>query len=562
MLDSLIVNNYALIDKLTVEFTKGLNVLTGETGAGKSILIGALGLLLGSKADTSMIRSGYEETLVSCTLVLKKNSEISSWLNGHGIKIEDNVLIIRRTVKRNGRGSVFIQSVPVTRAELSELAGYLFDIHGQHEHQSLLNLENHRKLLDRYGGTENLASDFNNIFKQLSQKKESFKRLVNDEKERKREIDILKYSVDEIKRAALTAGEEEELEEEYKILSNFEKLFGLLEDVYGNLSESRGGALSYMRNARNSLDQIVRIDTKLAGLVQELENTFYAVEEIGEEIRKYRSGIQYSPERMAVAEERLSAIRSLEAKYGSSTREIIEYCSKCEADLERLSNWEDERRKLEAEIKNLEREILAKAEVLSKKRRAAADALQAKVENELKNLGMSKVRFRVTVEEKKGESGKPVIGSLGKDHIEFVIAPNQGEPFKKLKNIASGGELSRVMLAIKSILSSSDSIDTLIFDEIDAGIGGQIAVTVGEKLKRLSSEKQVICITHLATIAVQADNHIIVEKHEEKGRTLTTVRSIENDRRVEEIARMLSGDADAEVSLRHARELLSKYDRI
>ncbi|MCD6121058.1 MAG: DNA repair protein RecN [Spirochaetales bacterium] len=562
MLNSLSVNNYALIDRLTVDFTAGFNVLTGETGAGKSILIGALGLLLGSKADSSMIRSGAEETLVSCVITLNNNEEINKWLGEHGISPDDNTLIVRRTVKKNGRSTIFIQSVPVTRAELNELASFLFDIHGQHEHQSLLNLDNHRKLLDRYGGTEILAKRFHELFKKLSEMKESFNKLVNDEKQRNREIDILKYSITEIKNVDLHTGEEEELEDEFKILSNYEKLFELLENAYSNTAESRGGALSYMRNARNALDQVVRINPKMASLVQELENSFYAVEEISDELRKYQNSIEFDPERMAVVEERLSVIRMLESKYGNSIDEILEYLSKCEEDLERLSNWENERHKLEVEIKKYEKEVRAQAQVLSEKRRTAGKALETKIESELKNLGMEKARFRVHIEEKKGDSGKPVIGSLGKDYIEFVIAPNQGEPYKKLRSIASGGELSRVMLAIKSVLSSSDSIDTLIFDEIDVGIGGQVAIAVGGKLTNLSKSKQVICITHLATIAVQADNHIIVKKHEEQGRTLTSVECVKDEKRVTEIARMLSGDSNTNASLNHARELLLKYSKV
>ncbi len=559
MLSDLIVRNYALIDNLHMEFERGFNVLTGETGAGKSILIGALGVILGNRVDTSTMRSGAEEMLVSGSVTVEGNDEAKKWLGEHGIEIEDGKVILRRSIKKNGRSVIYIQSVPVTRSDLSAFTSLIFDLHGQHEHQSLLKTENHRKLLDRFGRNEELVIRYSRVFKELSELRERYSRLLKNEMDRNRKIELLQYSINEIESAALREGEEEELTEELKVLSNYEKLFGLVEAAYGNISENKNGALAYLRSARGELTQASDIDKNLVGIARELEDSFYTLEEIAEKIRDYRENIQFDPERLSVAEERLSLIRSLEKKYGRTIGEVLGYLEMAKRELEDLENWEDEKVTLEKSIAGKEAELRQLAGELSEKRKRAASIIEKKIESELKDLGMQNVRFKVTVEERKGEKGNIIYGSHGKDSVEFLISPNKGEPFKKLKNIASGGEVSRVMLAIKTILAESDNIDTLVFDEIDVGIGGEVAISVGEKLKNIASRKQVLCITHLATIAVQADNHIKVEKVVRNGRTVTEVKNVKGDERVKEIARMLAGDKETSTSLKYAGELLAKY---
>jgi DNA repair protein RecN (Recombination protein N) len=558
MLEELHVHNYAIIDKLQVRFTDGLNVLSGETGAGKSILVGALGLLLGDKTDTSIIRSGAEETSVSGIVSVAGNAEAAQWLASHGIEPEDGAVILRRMLKSNGRGSLFIQSSPVTRADLHDFSSLLFDLHGQHEHQSLLDLENHRRLVDRWAGTEELAQRFHSLYASLASLRERLSSLVSDERERLRRIDLLTYAVKEIKALAPRPGEEEELEKELAILVHHEKLFTLLEEVHGGVAEGAGGVLAALRKARRSMEDILAIDSSLSRQSHQLEDAFYEIEDFAESVRQYKARTDFSPGRLDDVQSRLSAIRSLEKKYGDTIEAVLEYCRAGEQELLGMENWEGEKKSLEEEIARTEKEIAGVARELSERRKAGSQELQKKIESELRQLGMPKVSFRVLIQDAARE-GTPVLTPWGKDAIEFVISPNLGEPFKKLRAIASGGELSRVMLAIKGVLAESDHVSSLIFDEVDAGIGGEIALAVGERLGALARHKQVLCITHLATIAVRADNHLRIEKVTQSGRTVTRVEKVTGDARQEEIARMLAGDRKGELSLQHAGELLAKY---
>jgi DNA repair protein RecN (Recombination protein N) len=558
MLEELNVHNYALIDRVNVKFSKGFNVLTGETGAGKSILVDALGLLLGQKTSPSVIRSGSEETLVSGVIRVSSNSDAGRWMAAHGISPEDGTIILRRVVKRSGRGAIYAQSVPVTRTELAELASLLFDLHGQHDHQSLLKAENHRKLLDRYGGNEELAESVSRLFHKLAALNERYQSAIRSERERLRETSLLRHAIDEIDGAELRIGEEEELEKEHTILANHERLFRLLEETYGGVAESRGGSLSSLRASRAAMDELVQIDTSLSGLNNQLQDAFYELEDFAESVRAYKASVHFDPEKLVKVEERLKQIRDLEKKYGDTIEEILEYAEKCRQDLEGLENWEEQKQILENEIGRLDEELCKESVELHRKRTVAASDLQQQIEKELIALGMPKVRFRVLVQERKEESNRPAINQNGMDLIEFVISPNVGEPFKRLRKIASGGELSRVMLAIKSILAESDHIGSLIFDEVDVGIGGEVAIAVGKRLQKLSALKQILCITHLATIAVRADNHLLVEKQIEGSRTITRVAGVRGDAKKREISRMLAGDKESVTSLKHAEELLGE----
>ena len=559
MLEELSIHNYALIERVTVKFAPGLNVLTGETGAGKSILVDALGLILGQKTDSSAIRFGTNETLVSGLVRVSDSPDVILWLDSHGISPEDGRIIVRRVVKRSGRGSIFIQSVPVTRSELSELASMLFDLHGQHEHQSLLKASNHRALLDRFGGTETLAARVGELHSQLVSLQSSLAKTMKDERERLREIDLLNHAVSEIEKAQLIVGEESKLEEEHRILANHEKLAHLIEEVYTNVSESRGGALTQLRRSKDALEEMTQIDTSIAKLQNQLQDAFYELEDFSESIRSYKSRIEFNPDRLASVEERVYLIKDLEKKYGDTIAEVLRYAEKCKSDLEELENWEDKKKSLEAEIKKVEQELLQAATALSEKRKVAAAKAGQLIEDELIYLGMPKVHFKILVQMRENSQGEPAVNQFGLDLVEFVISPNPGEPYKRLIKIASGGELSRVMLAIKSILLESDHINALIFDEVDVGIGGEVALAVGERLHKLSRIKQILCITHLATIAVRADNHLKVEKYEKNKRTFTNVIRVQGKNKKLEISRMLAGDSQNEVALKHAEDLLKKY---
>lgn len=559
MLEQLLVQNYALIDDAKIQFSGGLNILSGETGAGKSILIGALGLLLGEKGDTSTIRSGAESAEVSGRIVVSGNPETLAWLKEHGLEDDDGTVVIRRTLNTSGRGGIYIQSSPVTRKDLRELTSFLFDVHGQHEHQSILSTVQQQRLLDRFGGFEERVEGLSADFQELSVKKKEFASMEKAEMERAREADILEFALNEIDRAALSAEEEDSLQREKKILAEHEKLARLLEQFREDSAESRGGSLRQLRSARDALREICAIDAGLTGLYERLESAFYEIEDITEAVRTYHDGIDFSPERLEACESRLAEIHRLEKKYGSSVEEVLRYREEAAAKLEKLSRWEEDKESVKAEIAGLEKDLRRNAGELSELRKQAADTLEKRIAEKLHALGMPKGRFSIRIDQKLSPAGKPVCGPRGFDSVEFLISPNEGEPAKPLKDIASGGELSRVMLAIKTIFAETDHVTSLIFDEIDAGIGGEVAVAVGEHLASLGKYKQILCITHLASIALRADNHIQVRKESRDGRTLTLVGRVTGDDRVGEIARMLAGDSSGRESLEYAEELLKKY---
>jgi DNA repair protein RecN (Recombination protein N) len=559
MLEELIVRNHALIEQLHVTFSDGLNILTGETGAGKSILIGALGLVLGAKADSETIRAGSEESDVTATVRVEANAEALEWLSAQGIEPEQGQAILRRVVKRNGKNSSYIQSTAVPVSALKEFTSLLFDVHGQHEHHSLLTTENHRRLLDRFGGLEPQAEEFSALYAGLRELRDRQVALLAGEKERQHKAELLRHAVQEIRDARLQLGEEESLREEELLLANHEKLMRALEDSFAATAESRGGALVQLRQARARMAEAVQVDRSLLTLSRQLENIFYELEDFTQGLGRHRDGVLFDPGRLDQVEERLDLIRRLEKKYGPSVEAVLGYLDDSQKELESFDNREEEREELDERIAAAEVRVRQQAASLSERRKGAAERLQGEIEGELRQLGMPKVRFQVLLQDRVNETGKLVYTPSGKDRIEFLLSPNLGEPYRRLAQIASGGELSRIMLAIKSALSASDSVGTLIFDEIDAGIGGEVALAVGERLKRLSARKQVLCITHLATIAVRADTHLKVEKTARDGRTVTQIEAVVGDSRREEIARMLAGDRKGDTSLRHAEELLRKY---
>jgi DNA repair protein RecN (Recombination protein N) len=561
MLEQLLVSNYALIDRLEVRFSLGLNVLTGETGAGKSILIGALGLILGMKAETEAIRSGAKETEVSGIIKLDNNPEALSWMKEQGLEPENNAVIIRRVVKKSGKGAIYVQSSPFTLTALRELTSLLFDLHGQHEHQSLLSLENHRRLLDHFGGINAQVQKFASLHSKALKLREQHSALIADERERLRQIELLEYGIKEIREAKLHPEEEQRLKQEQNLLANHEKLVHLIEQVYGATAESRAGALSSLRQARGWLAETVPIDAGLKKSAQQMENVFFELEDFVQNLSRYKDGIQFDPYRLEEIEERLDLIKRLEKKYGSTIENILDYMEKSEKELEGIQSTDERQKQLEGEISAIEAELKQRATDISQRRKRTSGILEAKIVEELKQLGMPKVAFQVEIKDRTNDSGKVLYCSTGKDRVEFLISPNLGEPFRKLAQIASGGELSRIMLAIKSVLAESDHINTLIFDEVDVGIGGEVAIAVGERLKKLSDRKQVLCITHLATIAVRADNHIKVEKVTQGQRTVTKVNSVGGSEQRVEIARMLAGDKTGDTSLQHAQELLQRYGK-
>ncbi len=563
MLEELNVRDFALMDRVQIRFERGLSLLTGETGAGKSILTGAIGFLLGGKADTGMIRAGAEETLVSGVIDVSANPEARAWLESHGMDCEDGTLIVRRGLRNTGRGAIYIQNVPSTRQDLAELTSLLVDMHGQHEHQSLLHPENHRKLLDRFAGLETEVAAFTVSFNELSAKRKSFERMLASEQERSREIELLRFAVDEIDKAALKPGEDESLAEEEKLLSQYEKLYAAVEGAREALSGGPDAALPLLRKARSQLETASGVDGRLSEAARRVDDAYYELEDVSEALRHHLDSVDYSPGRLEEIETRLAFIQKLKRKYGDGDglAGILAYAAEGRERLERLEHWEEDRGALEAEIVRAEKQIYERALAISERRRAAGAELEKRIGAVITTLGMPQARFAIRLARKEPDGGKAVVGAYGVDEVEFLIAPNRGEGLRELARIASGGELSRVMLAVKTVLAANDTIGTLIFDEIDTGIGGEVALAVGKHLQTLAAGKQVLCITHLASVAARADNHYKVEKSVAGDRTLTKVSLLSGDERAREIARMLAGDADGDVSVAHARDLVKRYGR-
>ena len=562
MLEELNVKNFALIDDITVSFSDGFNVLSGETGAGKSILVGALGILLGKKADTSLIRIGCLEANISGIINIHDHREIPQWLEKHGISDEDGSLIIRRTIKKTGRGSIYVQSIPVLRSDLAELTALLFDMHSQHEHQSLFIVDNHRKLLDRFGGLEKEALDFYNLFHSLSVMRKELNSLLESEDDHKLMVEKLKSEILEINEAQLFPGEEETIEKDINILARREEIFISLDGFRDLVSESRGGSLSKLRKAGAMLDNITDIDDSLNPLQKKFENMFLELEDMVETLRSYQSEFESDPSELNIKEDRLALISDLEKKYGLTIEDVLKYAEENKKSLTELEDDEFNIEEMKKKISQISDKVKNTADLLSEKRSKSALELQLRIEENLHELGMNSAKFIVDLNRKKSIEGQSVYGAWGMDSIEFLLSANSGEPEKPLKSVASGGEISRVMLALKTVLSDSDDVSSLVFDEIDSGIGGEVALSVGAHMRDLARYKQVLSITHLASIAVFADNHIIVKKNIVEDRTVTSVYNIDKEERTKEIARMLSGDSDRSASISHAEEMLRTYGSI
>jgi len=572
MLDELSIRNYALIDSITLSFRPAFNVLSGETGAGKSIIVGSLSFLMGGKAEIDVIRSGCDEASVSAVVSVKKNNgDVTEWLKMRDIECEEDTVIVRRNLKTSGRGSIFIQNVPVTRQDLSEFMGLLFDLHGQHNHESLLRKESHRRYLDRFAGIEDEVREFSQVFLDLTDKRKAYEASVKSGLEREERLELLNYAVDEISGAKIRAGEIRELENEAQKLSDFEKLAGFIQTAAGSFFDGEQSVLSMTRRAKNALDSACAVDSSLGEINRRFENLYYEAEDIAGEFRAYRDNLSFDPQRLDEVNDRLALLNKLKKKYAKNAgaqadeEAILSYKAQAQAEIEALTGAEENREKLKTQISAAEKTLVAKAQSLRQKRTAAAGKLSPLITGILKQLGMPNARFQVNVVPKQ-QDGQTSFGPYGAEEVEFLISANTGEPLKELAKIASGGELSRVMLAIKTALLTEEGqdedpgVETLVFDEIDAGIGGEVALKVGEYLTRIGKFKQIFCVTHLASIAVRADNHFKVEKRTEGGRTYTGIGPLNAEGRRKEIARMLAGDT-TQAALAHADDLMLKYGK-
>ncbi|MDY3938757.1 MAG: DNA repair protein RecN [Spirochaetia bacterium] len=558
MLDSIQIRNYALIRNQEVTFERGFTVLTGETGSGKTVFAGALRFLFGAKPDTGVITEGEDETTVTGTVDVGSNAEARKWLADRELESEDGTVILRRTLRRTGKGTQTIQGVSVTRGDLEEFASLLIDAHAQHEQMTLLKPAKQRQLLDRYARCLDLAETVADGFNRLCGLQKKKEQMHSDERERARELDLLRYGVEEIRAAALRPGEEEEIESRLRIIGQAEKVFSHTETFSNAVAESSGGALKSLRAGMQALRHLSGVDERFNESLARFEAAFYELEDVAGDVQDFAEKLSFDPETLETLQSRLHQIRRLESKYGDTVGAVLEYARKAEERIAELENYDSACEALEKEQKQLETEVLRQAVGLSQIRRKGAVELEEKIQAMLRPLGMKKAVFKVRLDQKMNEQGQPVCTVNGFDTPVFCIAPNEGEALKPLSAIASGGELSRILLSVKSVFVSVDNIETMLFDEVDSGVGGEVALTIASRLEEMALRKQVLCITHSASIAARAEHHILIRKEGIDGRTVTRLEPVTGESRVSEIARMLAGNASADISLSHARELLRR----
>ncbi|MBC8230430.1 DNA repair protein RecN [bacterium] len=589
MIQELNIRNFALIDEIQLELSPGLNILTGETGAGKSIIIGAVSLVLGERGSADVVRAGANNAIIESAVDISSNRSVRRLLKEADLYSteDDGILLLARQIAANGRSRCHINSRLATISLLRDVGDLLVDIHGQHEHQSLFRPEKHLELLDSFGGFVPLREKVTEKYNQILRLQSELANLERDRKARLREQEFLEFQLNELEEAKIKEDEDEQLLAERKILNNAEMLFELAGSVYSNLHGGNGGAEDFaiingLKNIETSMSKISQIDDELKELDERLKSCRYELEDIVRVIREYRDSVEFNPVRLEEVESRLDFIFKLKRKYGDTIKEILEYQANIAQALDDLSLSSERISELRNQIDQVTEEAGQIALELSEKRQECAEKLGALIENELHTLAMEKTSFRVLVEKSqvsigsleyldyeddgKGRSGSsPTIKYNGKqyelrsdgiDDIEFLISPNVGEELKPLTKIASGGEISRVMLALKTILAEIDEMPTMIFDEIDAGIGGRTAYIIGQKLKQIAKVRQVLCITHLPQIACMADAHFLVEKKVYGNRTKIEARQLNKEERVREIARMLGGQ-NTEITLAHAREMLN-----
>jgi DNA repair protein RecN (Recombination protein N) len=561
MLRELTIRNVAVIDELTVTFDPGLNVLTGETGAGKSILIDALQLVLGARGSENLLRSGAEEASAEAAFDVGPGSRVVELLEAEGIAVEPGEpLILRRHLFRDGRTKAYANGRLTSVATLRALGECLVDIHGQHPGQLLLDPRRHRELLDGYAGVTEEARAYRDRYGGWQALRREREALLQAERERAQRQDLLEFQRREIEAARLEVGEEEALSAEHAILSNHERLFAAVEQAYAALEESDEALLTLLSAAAARVREAAAIDQRLREVLEALETGAVHLREAARGLRDYRGRVEFDPQRLDAIETRLHEIGKLKRKYGGSIGEVLEHLTRVRAGLEALERSEARLGELDQMLTETQRDLMSRAERLSAARRRTAPKLQETILAEIRELGMARAAFEVRVTSP--ASGEGTLGPHGMDEVEFLISPNPGEPLKPLHKIASGGELCRTMLAIRVILAIADQTPTLIFDEVDAGIGGNTAEMVGRKLTAVSRQRQVLCVTHLPQIACFADHHVVVSKRTLRDRTQTTVQMLPSTERAQELARMLGGLSRSGTPLQHATELLEAANRL
>jgi DNA repair protein RecN (Recombination protein N) len=559
MLQELRIKNFAIIDELNLSFSKGLNILSGETGAGKSIILNAVHLLLGDKATEEWIRSSEEEASVEALFDISGNLEVkerikekASHLQGAG---EEDSLIIRRVISRSGRGKVFINGNLATLGVLSEVGEGLLSIYGQHEHQSLQRVETHIDILDEFGGLLGLREEFQKQYQEFVSLSEEVEKIRTEKERRAKERELMAFQSKEIGASGIQIGEEESLKEERTILTHAKKLMDFANASEETLYSEEGSTIEKIQRMLNQGREMAAIDPSLSQPLKALESALIQLEEIALALRDYSKRVEINPMRLEEIENRLEEIDRLKRKYGATVEEVLSFKHKIDEGLKSFTSDEEKLSQLEGCLEPLRHTVSGLGKKLSNERKKVALELKKSVERELNSLGMKKTIFEIHID--------PLPLSLkGVDRVEFLISPNVGEEVKPLAKIASGGELSRIMLAMKRILAKVGGRQVLIFDEVDSGIGGAMAEVVGKKLRELSRHHQVICVTHLPQIACFADQHHSVRKEVKSGRTITSVDRLEKETIIDEIARMLGGVKITEKTRAHAKEMIENARKL
>jgi DNA repair protein RecN (Recombination protein N) len=556
MLRELRIQNFTIIESLELNFSDGLTVLTGETGAGKSILVDALELLLGGRSSTDQIRTGSHEAILEAAFSsFPKHPATAQLKEMELLKSGDEEILIRRIISQSGKGRAYLNGGLIPLGLLQQLGESLVDFHGQHEHQSLLKGDHQMDLLDAYGGHVPLRDTYQQHYERLLALKREREELRLLEHDRSRLEDLLRFQEQEIKSARLRPGEEEELDQERQLLSHAERLSAWTAEAYDTLYEADGSILSRMSRIEFLVNELTQIDPRLEEVISLTSEANANLNEIAERLRAYRDQVEYDPRRLEEIEDRLHWIGRLKKKYGGTVEEVLDTLEKVEEELRGLSGREERLSQIDIQEKEQQSKVEDLARKLTRERRRSAKSLEKEMQRELKHLGMARTTFEVRM---KPQNDKEDLGSKGAEEAAFMIAPNPGEEARMLSRIASGGELSRMMLALKVILGDVDRVPTLVFDEVDAGIGGAVAEVVGERLRAIAKRRQVLCITHLPQIAAYATTHIAVEKRLDGGRTTARASSLSERERVDEIARMLGGREITPTAVKHAREMLDK----
>jgi len=565
MLQSLRIKNLAVIEDIEIEFSKGFSVFTGETGAGKSIIIDALGLLVGERTDTDLIRTGAEQMSVEGVFETGGDKEILQLLKDSGIETDGDRIVIKRELKSDGHSRGLVNGCFATTRLLKNLGFYLIEIHGQHQHQRLLDNANHLLVLDGFAGADGLRTEVAALYDSMEQARKQLDAIRQDERMKAQKIDILNFQIRELEEARLEPGEEEKLEQEKQILANAEFLFRNASEAYNSLYEEETNILSRLDQVRKNLSRISDIDPSFASDFESTETMVYSLKDLAMKLQHFSERAAPDASRLEHVESRLDMIKRLKKKYGSSIAEMLVFLAGAKKELEELTTSEEKEAELESRINEIRIEYVRRAIELRKIRQDITPKLIQDVEQQLSMLAMDRTKFSINFQPVQTDSSfilndmefKP--GPSGIDEIEFFIAPNVGEELRPLSKIASGGELSRFMLALESVFKEKSAGRTLIFDEVDAGIGGRVAEIVGKKLRLLAFNNQIICVTHLPQVAASAAEHFFINKSVRFNRTYTVVRKLTHEEKINEIARMLGGIKITDTTLQQAKEFLEKF---